>query len=76
VEDPEALRTIIKDFSDWGVSQAKEREKEILAGTTPAGAASTQPKAAKPNSAREWEAYLNTQPLGPERESAWKEYFR
>lgn len=76
VEDPEALRTIIKDFSNWGDDMKKEREKEILSGITPTGvAAGSQAKPNVPSSAKEWEVHINSLPLGIEREKAWDEYF-
>ncbi|HMN11162.1 MAG TPA: hypothetical protein PKD55_02410 [Bellilinea sp.] len=74
VEDPDAMKTIIKDFADWGNEIAKEREKQILAGVTPPISSVTQAKAA-PKSSAEWEAHINSLPVGPEREKAWADYW-
>lgn len=74
VDNPEAMEDVVKSFMDWGKDLVKERESQLLAGVTPASpAAVTTP--ALPTSSKDWEAYVNSQPFGPEREKAYQQWF-
>jgi len=73
VEDPTALETIMKDFMSWGEGIAAEREKQLSAGQTQTVAAAGS---SSPASAEAWMAKIRAMNEGPEKETAWGEYFK
>jgi uncharacterized small protein (DUF1192 family) len=76
VDDPDAMRTVMEDFKKWGDELRSEREKELLSGEYSAPASDVQGRIAEPQSADEWEAYINNLPFGSEREQAWEKYWK
>ena len=74
LEDPEAMETVFTDFLQWGDNIAKSREKEILAGYTPAGSGPTEVPVTTPDSKDAWLAHIQKQ-TGTEAELAWKQYW-
>lgn len=74
ITDEGMLETYIKDFVSWADGMVQKREKELLAGVTPAvSPGSMSPKA--PSSPEAWTDYVNGLPLGSsERRKAMDEY--
>lgn len=72
--DREALKSVLSDFANFASEAALEREKQLLAGGTPSLGQNT--KTASPSSDKEWEAHINSLPLGSrEREIAFDKYW-
>jgi len=74
LEDAEAMETVFTDFLNWGENIAKTREKELLAGYTPAASGPVEPVITTPTSKEGWEAHIEKQ-TGPAAEKAWKQYW-
>jgi len=74
VEDPEILKGIMQDFASFADDAVQAREKQLLAGLTPAlGHGSVGPAA--PSTPEGWVEKINSLPLGfPERNRALDEY--
>lgn len=75
VEDPEAMSTVLNTFSQFAAEAVKERESQLFAGVTPP-IAQQQAGKAVPSSVQDWEAYLNSLPLGSsEKNKAYDQYW-
>lgn len=59
LEDPEALKIVLKDFGSVVEKAVKEREQQLLSGVAPAGGVTPQ-QSATPASDEEWERYVNS----------------
>lgn len=68
--DPEALKTVMGDLLRFRNDGVKQREQELLAGTSPAQPP-TAPVKETPSTVEGWQAHINSLPLGsPERAKA------
>ncbi len=75
LSDRDALKTVLEDFARFGDESAAAREKQLLAGITPAVSA-IQPSAATPQSDEGWLRHVDNLPLGsPERSKAMDDYW-
>lgn len=73
--DKDALKTVLEDFARFGDESASAREKQLLAGITPAVSA-VQQSAATPQSDEGWLRHIDGLPLGsPERSRAMDDYW-
>ena len=64
-------------FLDWGKDLVKEREQQLLAGVTPAPAATTSVTKPLPTTPQDWQTYVNSFPMGsPEREQAYEQWWK
>ena len=73
--DKDALKTVLEDFARFGDESAAAREKQLLAGITPAVSAA-QPAGASPQSDDGWMRHIESLPLGSvERAKAMDEYW-
>jgi chromosome segregation ATPase len=74
--DKETLTAVMKDFVDFAADSVKEREKQLLAGVTPGFGGTGQPQKVTPTNAKEWDALINSLPLGSqERNKAFDDYY-
>ena len=74
--DAEALETVLKEFASFADEAATAREKQLLAGITPGPGSSKTAAPGLPTSDKEWNAYIEKQPLGSEdRQKAWDSYW-
>jgi hypothetical protein len=75
--DGEALETVLKEFAGFADAAATEREKQLLAGSTP-GSSSLQTKiASTPANEADWNRHIESLPLGSaERSKAWDDYYK
>ncbi len=77
VEDPAAMEEVMKTFLDWGKDLVQKREEQLLAGVTPPPAATVVPQKALPTTPKDWEAYVNSFPMGSaEREQAYSQWWK
>jgi hypothetical protein len=75
LSDKDALKTVLEDFARFGDESAAAREKQLLAGITPA-VSSVQQSAATPQSDEGWLRHVDNLPLGsPERAKAMDDYW-
>lgn len=74
VDDPVAMETIIKDFSNWGDQLKQEVEKRILAGSVPS-LPSTPPTQNLPTTLQEWQSLIASTPTGPGYEDLMKKFW-
>jgi hypothetical protein len=77
VADEATLEALMKQLTDWGQDLVKQRENQLLAGTTPP--ASPMPIGDPlPQNSQGWQEYVNKAALGsPEREqrmNAWRDW--
>jgi hypothetical protein len=74
--DKEALKVVLQDFAGLVDEQVSAREKQLLAGVTPAVSSAGNVKAADPSSEQDWERLINAKPLGSrERQQAFDQYY-
>jgi len=62
VDDPEALKTIMKNMNDFVAQQVKAREDQLLAGVVPAGGVVTT-TSSTPNSEEAWKRHIEEIPF-------------
>lgn len=73
--DKDALKTVLEDFARFGDESASAREKQLLAGITPA-VSPLQQSAATPQSDEGWLRHIDGLPLGSlERTKAMDDYW-
>jgi hypothetical protein len=74
LEDEAVLETVMKDFAGFADDAALAREKQLMAGVTPAvGAGATAPN--QPSTPEAWQENINNLPLGSkERAKALNDY--
>lgn len=73
--DKDALKTVLEDFARFGDQRASEREKQLLAGITPA-VSPVQQGGSTPSTDDGWLRHIDTLPLGsPERAKAMEDYW-
>lgn len=74
--DKEALKTVLQDFAGFADELVQKREKDLLAGVTPALSSAGNVKTGLPASENEWENHINSLGLGTrERQKAMDEYW-
>ncbi len=72
--DPDALKSIFADMASFADEAALEREKQLKAGMT-GSLSGNQKVQATPNSEDAWNKYIESLPLGAEREAARDGYW-
>jgi len=60
--DPEALDTVLKQFSEFAIDAVREREQQLLSGVTPGVTSGAQ--VSTPASEKAWDDHINSLPLG------------
>lgn len=74
--DPEVLKTIMKDFANWGQGMVKEREAQLLTGVTPPTVPVDNTPPA-PATHEAWKELVSSLPFGSkEREQAMQRWFQ
>ena len=74
--DKEALKTVLQDFAGFADELVQKREKDLLAGVTPALSSAGNARPGIPNSEQEWEGHINSLMLGSrERMKAMDDYY-
>ena len=74
--DKEALKTVLQDFAGFADELVQRREKDLLAGVTPALSSAGNVKSATPASEGEWEGHINSFELGSrDRAKAMDDYW-
>jgi hypothetical protein len=74
--DKEALKTVLQDFAGFADELVQKREKDLLAGITPALSSAGNLKTGLPASENEWENHINSLQLGSrERQQAFDQYY-
>jgi hypothetical protein len=74
--DKEALKTVLADFAGFADELVQAREKQLMAGITPALSGAGNGRPATPTSEQEWEKSINSLPLGSrERNQAFDDYY-
>jgi hypothetical protein len=72
--DPEALKSIFADMASFADDAATERERQLKAGMT-STVSGVQKVQDAPGSHDAWDKYINSQPIGPEREKVRDAYW-
>jgi hypothetical protein len=71
VTDEVALEALMTSIAGWGDKLVKQRENQIMAGSTPTVGATPAASSTTPSSTEAWQAHINSLPLGStERENA------
>jgi chromosome segregation ATPase len=74
--DKEALRVVLQDFAGFADELVQKREKDLLAGVTPALSNAGNVRPALPASDSEWDRHINSFGLGTrERQQAMDDYW-
>lgn len=74
--DKEALKVVLQDFAGFADELVQKREKDLLAGVTPALSSAGNVKSGLPGSESEWERHINSFGLGTrERVQAMDDYW-
>jgi hypothetical protein len=74
--DKEALKVVLQDFAGFADDLVQKREKDLLAGITPALSGAGNVKTGLPASESEWDQHINSLGLGTrERAQAMDEYW-
>ncbi|MBN1452156.1 MAG: hypothetical protein JW963_14155, partial [Anaerolineales bacterium] len=76
MSDREALKVVLQDFAGFADDLVQKREKDLLAGVTPALSSAGNVKPGIPASETEWERHINGFGLGTrERQQAMDDYW-
>lgn len=76
MSDEEALKNVLTTLSSYADNLVRERERQLLAGVTPAISAGAAEAPGVPKSEQEWQQFINSLPLGSkERGKAFDDYW-
>lgn len=76
VTDEAALRSVLETLSDYADNAVRDREKQLMAGVTPAISNGGAKGSGAPASDEEWQNFINRLPLGSgERSKAHDDYW-
>jgi predicted RNase H-like nuclease (RuvC/YqgF family) len=76
MEDAEALETVMKEFAGFADDMVRERERQILAGTTPGLNPGQAAQMGTPASEADWQRHIGSMELGSlERQKAMDAYW-
>jgi chromosome segregation ATPase len=74
VSDPEQMKVIMNDFVGWGQTLVKEREAQLMAGTTP-GVQAVASTPSDPTNADDWMKRIQATDDPVKKQDLWNKYW-